>query len=94
MVMPQRCETIEEIKRLDALLEYAVMHIRLLRRHQFARRSVATEPRSWRKRTSDEAEAVRRRARPRRIHGIIHSRRSPQAESRRNFCAEIGQTED
>ena len=24
--MPQRDETIEEIKRLDALLEYAVMH--------------------------------------------------------------------
>ena len=26
MAMPQRDETIEEIKRLDALLEYAVMH--------------------------------------------------------------------
>ena len=26
MVMPQRDETIEEIKRLDALLEYAVIH--------------------------------------------------------------------
>ena len=26
MVMPQRGETIEEIKPLDALLEYAVMH--------------------------------------------------------------------
>lgn len=26
MSMPQRDETIEEIKRLDALLEYAVMH--------------------------------------------------------------------
>ena len=26
MAMPQREETIEEIKRLDALLEYAVMH--------------------------------------------------------------------
>jgi hypothetical protein len=26
MAMPQRDATIEEIKRLDALLEYAVMH--------------------------------------------------------------------
>ena len=26
MAMPQRDETIEEIKRLDLLLEYAVMH--------------------------------------------------------------------
>lgn len=26
MAMPQKDETIEEIKRLDALLEYAVMH--------------------------------------------------------------------
>ena len=26
MAMPQRDESIEEIKRLDALLEYAVMH--------------------------------------------------------------------
>ena len=26
MAMPQRDETIEEIKRRDALLEYAVMH--------------------------------------------------------------------
>ena len=26
LAMPQRDETIEEIKRLDALLEYAVMH--------------------------------------------------------------------
>ena len=26
MAMPQRDKTIEEIKRLDALLEYAVMH--------------------------------------------------------------------
>ena len=26
MAMPQRDETIEEIKRLDALLEHAVMH--------------------------------------------------------------------
>ena len=26
MTMPQRAETIEGIKRLDALLEYAVMH--------------------------------------------------------------------
>ena len=26
MAMPQRDETIEEIKRLDALLEYAVQH--------------------------------------------------------------------
>ena len=59
MAMPQRDETIEEIKRLDALLEYAVMHIRLRRRRQVARRSVATEPRSGRKRPSDEAEAAR-----------------------------------
>ena len=26
MAMPQRDDTIEEIRRLDALLEYAVMH--------------------------------------------------------------------
>jgi len=26
MAMPQRDDTIEELKRLDALLEYAVMH--------------------------------------------------------------------
>ena len=26
MAMPQRDDTMEEIKRLDALLEYAVMH--------------------------------------------------------------------
>ena len=26
MALPQRDDTIEEIKRLDALLEYAVMH--------------------------------------------------------------------
>ena len=26
MAMPQRDDTIEEIKRLDALLEYAVLH--------------------------------------------------------------------
>lgn len=26
MAMPQRDETIDEVKRLDALLEYAVMH--------------------------------------------------------------------
>ena len=30
MALPQRDETIEEIKRLDALLEYAVMHEVLL----------------------------------------------------------------
>ena len=36
MAMPQRDETIEEIKRLDALLEYAVMHIRLRRSRQVA----------------------------------------------------------
>ena len=57
--MPQRDDKIEEIKRLDALLEYAVMHIRLRRRRQVARRSVATEPRSERKRPSDDAEAER-----------------------------------
>ena len=44
--MPQRDDTIEAIKRLDALLEYAVMHIRLRRRRQVARRSVATAPHS------------------------------------------------
>ena len=57
--MPQRDNVIEEIKRLDALLEYAVEHIRLRRRRQVARRSVATEPRSGRKRPSDEAERIR-----------------------------------
>ena len=41
------------------LLEYAVQHIRLRRRRQVARRSVATELRSGRKRPSDEAEAER-----------------------------------
>lgn len=61
MAMPQRDETIEAIKRLDALLEYAVMHIRLRRRRQVARRSVATEPRSGCKRPSDEAETERLR---------------------------------
>ena len=59
MALPQRDNVIEEIKRLDALLEYAVQHIRLRRRRQVARRSVATEPRSGRKRPSDEAEAER-----------------------------------
>ena len=57
MAMPQRDETIEEIKRLDALLEYAVVHIRLRRRRQVARRSVATGPRGERKRPRDEAAA-------------------------------------
>ena len=57
VMMPQGDETIEEIHWLDVLLEYAVMHIRLRRRRQVARRSVATEPRSGRKRPSDEAEA-------------------------------------
>ena len=61
MAMPQRDNVIEEIKRLDALLEYAVQHIRLRRRRQVARRSVATEPRSGRKRPSDDAEAERLR---------------------------------
>ena len=59
MAMPQRYDPIEAIKRLDALLEYAVMHIRLRRRRQVARRSVATEPRSGCKRPSDEKEAER-----------------------------------
>ena len=59
MAMPQRDNVIEEIKRLDLLLEYAVQHIRLRRRRQVARRSVATEPRSGRKWPSDEAEAER-----------------------------------
>ena len=44
------------------LLEYAVQHIRLRRRRQVARRSVATEPRSGRKRPRDETEAARLRA--------------------------------
>jgi len=61
MAMPQRDNVIEEIKRLNLLLEYAVQHIRLRRRRQVARRSVATEPRSGRKRPSDEAEAERLR---------------------------------
>ena len=61
MAMLQRDNVIEEIKRLDLLLEYAVQHIRLRRRRQVARRSVATEPRSGRKRPSDEAEAERLR---------------------------------
>ena len=69
MAMPQRPEMKEEIKRLDVLLEYAVM-------------------------LRYEAAAARRCARPHRIHGIIHSHRRPQVEHRRNFCAEIGQTED
>ena len=69
MAMPQRDETIEEIKRLDTLLEHAVMH-------------------------GDEAEAARRRARQHRIHGIIHSYRRPQAESRRNRRARHGEEED
>ena len=70
MAMPQRDDTIEAIKRLEppsrvrygvpgALLEYAVMHIRLHLRRQVARRSVATEPRSGRKRPSDEEETER-----------------------------------
>ena len=59
MAMPQRDETIEGSRRMDALLGYTVMH-------------------------GDEAEAVRRRTRPHRIHGIIHSHRSPQIESRCN----------
>ena len=84
MAMPQRDETIEEIKRLGALLGYTVIHIRLCRRRQVARKSVATEPRSVRKRSRDEDEAARRRTRPHRIHGIIHSHRSPQVESRCN----------
>ena len=69
MAMPQRDETIEEIKRLDALLEYAVMH-------------------------DDEAEAARLRARQHRIHGISHSHRRPQAESRCNRRARRGEDED
>ena len=69
MAMPQRDETIEEIKRLDALLEYAVMH-------------------------DDEAEAARLRARQHRIHGIIHSHRRPQAESRCNRRARRGEEDD
>ena len=67
MAMPQRDNVIEEIKRLDLLLEYAVQHIRLRRRRQVARRSAATEPRSGRKRPSDEAEVVRLRADQKRI---------------------------
>ena len=77
MAMPQRDDpptprlrrtgTIEAIKRLDALLEHAVMHIRLRRRRQVARRSVATEPRSGRKRPRDEEEAERIRAELRKL---------------------------
>ena len=80
MAMPQRDDTIEAIKRLEppsrvryggpgALLEYAVMHIRLRRRRQVARRSVATEPRSGCKRPSDEKEAERIREELRRLTG-------------------------
>ena len=43
MAMLQRDYTIEAIKRLDALIEYAVMHTRLRRRRQGARRSVVSE---------------------------------------------------
>ena len=71
MAMPQRDNVIEEIKRLDALLEYAVQHIRLRRRRQVARRSVATEPRSGRKRPSDEAEAKRIREELKRLTDSI-----------------------
>ena len=71
MAMPQRDETIKEIKRLDALLEYAVQHIRLRRRRQVARRRVATEPRSGRKRPSDEAEAARLREELKRLTDSI-----------------------
>ena len=94
MAMPQGDDTIKEIKRLDALLEYAVVHIRLRRRCQVARRSVATEPRSGRKRPSDEAEAARLRARPHRINSIIHLHLSPQVESRCNCRARRGEGED
>ena len=94
MAMPRRDGTIEEIKRLDASLEYAVMHIRLRRRCQVARRSVATEPRSGRKRPRDEAEAARFRARPHRIHSIIHLHLRPQVESRCNCRARRGEGED
>ena len=94
MAMPQRDDKIDEIKRMGALLRYAVMHIRLRRRRQVARRSVATEPLSGRKRSRDEDEAARRRTRPHRIHGIIHSHRRPQAESRCNRRARRGEDED
>ena len=67
MAMPQRDNVIEEIKRLDLLLEYAVQHIRLRRWRLVARRSVATEPRSGRKRPSDDAEAERLREQLRRL---------------------------
>ena len=69
--MPQRDNVIEEIKRLDALLEYAVQHIRLRRRRQVARRSVATESRSGCKRPSDEAEAERLREELKRLTDSI-----------------------
>ena len=82
MAMPQRDNVIEEIKRLKppsrerygapgALLEYVVQHIRLRRRRQVARRSVATEPRSGRKRPSDEAEAERIREELKRLTDSI-----------------------
>ncbi len=61
MAMPQRDDLIEEIKRTDLLLEWAVQHIRPRRRRRVARRSAATEPRSGRKRPSEETEAERLR---------------------------------
>ena len=67
IAIPQRDDKIKEIKRLDALLEYAVMHIRLRRRHQTTQRSVAAEPRSRRKWPSNEAEAERIREKLRQI---------------------------
>ena len=39
MAMPQRDDLIEEIKRTDLLLEWAVQHIRPRRRRRVARRS-------------------------------------------------------
>ena len=67
MAMPQRDGLIEEIKRTDLLLEWAVLHIRPRRRRRVARRSAATEPRSGRKMPSDEAEAERLREKLRKL---------------------------
>ena len=67
MAMPQRDDLIEEIKRTDLLLEWAVQHIRPRRRRRVARRSAATEPRSGLKRPSDEAEAERLREKLRKL---------------------------
>ena len=50
MAMPQRDETIEEIKRLDALLEYAVMH------EDEAEAVGRATPRRWSERSAEAGE--------------------------------------